>query len=109
MSLIDVIVPCYNYGRYLRGCVESVLSHERVWTSRVLIIDDASPGPHSCQVGKKMGGQGQPAVEYRRHAANWGTHRDLQRRGWNGPVTITPFCSRQTTSSLLGRCTERPG
>ena len=41
MSRIDVVVPCYNYGRFLRQCVESVLeqSHRDL---RVFIIDDAS-------------------------------------------------------------------
>jgi glycosyltransferase involved in cell wall biosynthesis len=41
MSSVDVIVPCYCYGHFLRECVESVLtqSYSRV---RVLIIDDAS-------------------------------------------------------------------
>ena len=42
MSSIDVIVPCYGYGRYLRECVMSVLSQE-VPNLRVLIINDASP------------------------------------------------------------------
>ncbi|SES42074.1 glycosyltransferase family 2 protein [Rhizobium sp. NFR03] len=41
MSSIDVVVPNYNYGRYLRSCVESVLDQEDV-TVRVLIIDNAS-------------------------------------------------------------------
>lgn len=41
MPSIDVVVPNYNYGRYLRTCVESVLSQEAV-TVRVLIIDNAS-------------------------------------------------------------------
>jgi glycosyltransferase involved in cell wall biosynthesis len=41
MSQIDVAVTCYNYGGFLRQCVESVLgqSHKDL---RVLIIDDAS-------------------------------------------------------------------
>jgi glycosyltransferase involved in cell wall biosynthesis len=38
---IDVIIPCYNYGRYLPACVESVLAETRL-PLRVLIIDDAS-------------------------------------------------------------------
>lgn len=41
MTTVDVIVPCYNYGRFLTQCVESVLSQEGVEV-RVLIIDDAS-------------------------------------------------------------------
>lgn len=42
MSSIDVIVPCYMYGHFLRECIESILtqSHKDV---RVVIIDDASP------------------------------------------------------------------
>lgn len=42
MSTIDVIVPCYCYGRFLRECVESVLT-QSAQNVRVLIIDDASP------------------------------------------------------------------
>src|SRR5579862_146798 len=42
MSSVDVIVPCYRYGHFLRGCVESVLPQSGVQV-RVLIIDDASP------------------------------------------------------------------
>ena len=41
MSRFDVVVPSYNYGRFLRECVESVLSQSHV-DVRVLIIDDAS-------------------------------------------------------------------
>jgi glycosyltransferase involved in cell wall biosynthesis len=42
MSSIDVIIPCYKYGHFLRECVESVLA-ETTHKVRVLIIDDASP------------------------------------------------------------------
>lgn len=38
---VDVVVPCYNYGRYLRQCVASVASQEGVEV-RVLIVDNAS-------------------------------------------------------------------
>ena len=38
---IDVIVPCYNYGRFLRACTGSVLQETRL-PVRVLILDDAS-------------------------------------------------------------------
>jgi glycosyltransferase involved in cell wall biosynthesis len=41
MPSIDVVVPNYNYGSYLRHCVESVLSQQGV-VVRVLIIDNAS-------------------------------------------------------------------
>jgi hypothetical protein len=41
MSSIDVVIPCYNYARFLRRCVDSVLSQNGV-DARILIIDDAS-------------------------------------------------------------------
>src|SRR4051812_4578035 len=41
MSRVDVVIPCYNYGRYLAACVDSVLSQDGV-DVRALIIDDAS-------------------------------------------------------------------
>lgn len=42
MGRIDIFIPCYNYGRFLRQCVNSVLGHTGV-DVRVLVIDDASP------------------------------------------------------------------
>lgn len=41
MKSVDVFIPCYNYGRYLRQCVDSVLRQTGCQV-RVLIIDDAS-------------------------------------------------------------------
>jgi glycosyltransferase involved in cell wall biosynthesis len=42
VSSVDVIVPCYRYGHFLRQSVESVLAQRDI-SVRVLIIDDASP------------------------------------------------------------------
>jgi glycosyltransferase involved in cell wall biosynthesis len=41
MASVDVVVPCYNYGRFLADAVESVLNQEGV-NLHVLIIDNAS-------------------------------------------------------------------
>lgn len=42
MATVDVIIPCYKYGKYLRKCVESAVNQTDVEV-RVLIIDDNSP------------------------------------------------------------------
>ncbi|MDV8149799.1 glycosyltransferase [Arthrobacter sp. B10-11] len=41
-AAVTVVVPCYNYGRFLPAVVHSVLAQERV-AARVIIVDDASP------------------------------------------------------------------
>ncbi|MCC2033015.1 glycosyltransferase [Microbacterium allomyrinae] len=40
-ATVLVVVPCYNYGRYLRACADSILSQEGV-AVEMLIMDDAS-------------------------------------------------------------------
>ncbi|PBB84943.1 glycosyltransferase family 2 protein [Mesorhizobium sp. M3A.F.Ca.ET.174.01.1.1] len=40
MPEIDIAIPCYNHGRFLRQCIASVLSQSA--DIRVLIIDNAS-------------------------------------------------------------------
>jgi hypothetical protein len=52
MSSIDVVVPCYNYARFLTRCVESVLAHSAV-DLRVLIIDDCSDD-NTSEVGTEL-------------------------------------------------------
>jgi glycosyltransferase involved in cell wall biosynthesis len=41
LPTVDVIVPCYNYGRFLHTCINSVLDQQGCQV-RVLIIDDCS-------------------------------------------------------------------
>src|SRR3954447_20909731 len=69
MSRVDVYVPCYNYGRFLRQCVESVLTQAGV-DVRVLILDDCSRDDSEA-VGRQLAAE-DPRVEYRRHAVNQG-------------------------------------
>jgi hypothetical protein len=69
MSTVDVIVPCYNYGRYLNGCVCSVLSQPDI-AVRVLIIDDAS-SDNTAVVGNALA-TSDIRVEFRRHEVNKG-------------------------------------
>ena len=68
-STVDVVIPCYNYARYLRGCVNSVLSQSDV-NVRVLVIDDASTDDTPI-VGKELAAS-HSAVQFRRHEQNKG-------------------------------------
>jgi glycosyltransferase involved in cell wall biosynthesis len=69
MPRVDVVVPCYNYGRFLESSVESALRQEGV-DVRVLIIDDASPDETEA-VGQRLADR-DSRVTYRRHSANKG-------------------------------------
>jgi len=70
MTSIDVVVPNYNYGRYLRACVESILNQEAV-TIRVLIIDNASTDD-SAEIARSLARD--PRVELVLRTENLGTH-----------------------------------
>ena len=63
------MIPCYNYGRYLNDCVESVLSQLGVEV-RVLIIDDASTDS-TPQIASAFAARDQ-RVEFHRHDRNLG-------------------------------------
>jgi glycosyltransferase involved in cell wall biosynthesis len=69
MSSVDVVVPCYNYGRYLKDCVESVLT-QRDADFRVLVIDDAS-SDETCVVAGQLAAA-DPRVSYIRNEMNLG-------------------------------------
>jgi glycosyltransferase involved in cell wall biosynthesis len=69
LNTVDVVVPCYNYARYLGRCVNSVLMQPDVKV-RVLVIDDASTDD-TPQVGEALASSDR-RVEYRRHLANKG-------------------------------------
>ena len=68
MSAVDVVIPCYNYARFLRRSVESVLNQEGV-AVRVLIIDDTS-SDDTPEVARLLAQDSR--VEVRRHAVNQG-------------------------------------
>jgi glycosyltransferase involved in cell wall biosynthesis len=69
MTKVDVVVPCYNYGRFLEACVHSVLE-QSVRDLRVFIIDDASPDD-SLAVARKLA-EADPRVSVVAHSENKG-------------------------------------
>lgn len=69
MPKVDIVVPCYNYGRFLTTCVRSVLD-QSVHDIRVLIIDDASTDD-SLAVARKLASD-DPRVSIIAHSHNKG-------------------------------------
>jgi glycosyltransferase involved in cell wall biosynthesis len=67
--VVNVIVPSYNYGSVLRGCVRSVLEQRGV-DARVLVIDDHS-ADDTPLVGAELAERDE-RVEFRRHEENKG-------------------------------------
>lgn len=69
MASVDVVVPSYNYARFLPRCIRSLLSQESVEV-RVLIIDDCStddtPDVAATLVAEDS------RLAYRRHENNLG-------------------------------------
>lgn len=69
MAKFDLVIPCYNYARYLEACVRSVTS-QSITDLRILIIDDASTDD-SAAVAQALA-QGDPRITVVSHAENWG-------------------------------------
>jgi glycosyltransferase involved in cell wall biosynthesis len=69
MSSVDIVVPCFRYGHFLRECVESVLTQSGP-ELRVIIIDDASPD-NTAEVAQELLCS-DPRVDYVRHTSNQG-------------------------------------
>jgi hypothetical protein len=68
-ATVSVIIPCYNYGHFLDGCVASVLEQRGVRV-RVLIVDDRS-SDDTAMIGRRLAEQDE-RVEFRCHSENIG-------------------------------------
>jgi Glycosyl transferase family 2 len=66
---VTVVIPCYNYGRFLVACVQSVLAQEAVDVD-VLILDDASTDD-SAQIASALA-EADPRVGVIAHKRNIG-------------------------------------
>lgn len=71
MKSVDVVIPNYNYARYLRACAESVLTQD-IEQLRLLIIDNASTDD-SARVAREIAAS-DPRVELRLREVNLGPH-----------------------------------
>lgn len=69
MTKVDIVVPCYNYGRFLETCVSSILL-QSMSDLRVLIIDDGS-SDDSLSVARRLA-RDDPRVTATSHSRNEG-------------------------------------
>lgn len=102
VSSVGVIIPCYNYGRFLKDCVLSVLSQEGV-ELRVLIIDDASTDS-SIRIASDLAAA-DSRIELRHHSTNQG-HIDTYNEGldWaDGTYTVVLDSDDILTQGALRR------
>jgi len=106
MSSVDLVVPCYNYARYLEGCVASLLSQRDV-DVRVLIIDDASPD-ETPEVARRLAAA-DPRVAYLRNERNLGLTETANRgvMGWaRADYVVLISADDQLTPGSLARATR---
>jgi glycosyltransferase involved in cell wall biosynthesis len=71
MHSFDIAIPNYNYGRYLRDCVESVLSQRDV-NVRLLIVDNGSTDD-SATIARQLAKEDH-RIELRLREKNLGPH-----------------------------------
>lgn len=69
MASIDVVVPCYQYGRFLRECIYSILN-QSIDRLRILIIDNASTDD-SLIIARQLAEE-DPRIEIIQHKHNLG-------------------------------------
>jgi hypothetical protein len=103
--LVSVIIPCYNYGRYLTQCVNSVLSQEGV-RIEIIIIDDAS-SDGSDQIVRKFGAR-DARIHAICHAVNQG-HIATYNEGISqvtGDYTVLLSADDLLTPGCLARATS---
>jgi len=76
MSRIDVLITNYQYGRYLKECVDSVLS-QNVDNLSILIIDNASTD-NSQEVSRRLAAN-DARISLQLNKENLGRHASLNR------------------------------
>ena len=93
--VVSVVIPCFNYGRFLDGAVASVVGQRGV-DVEVIIVDDASTDD-SAEVADALAAR-EPAVQVLRNATNQGHVRTFN----NGYARATgEFIVRLDADDLL--------
>lgn len=91
MASIDIVVPSYNYARYLDACLNSIRSQESV-DMRVLVIDNASTDD-SVAVARRHADE-DPRIEVRARAKNLGSTASFNEGiGWARSDYFAVLCA----------------
>ena len=69
MAVVDIAIPCYRYGHFLKDCIESIQA-QSLCDVRMLIIDDASPDG-SAEAARALAAR-DPRIEVIVHERNRG-------------------------------------
>jgi hypothetical protein len=107
MSRVSVVIPCYNYGRFLPECVRSALDDQPGSDVRVLIIDDASPDG-SGEVARELAAADH-RIEVVVHPTNRGhiaTFNEGMLDWSNGEYCVLLSADDKLTPGSLRRATE---
>ena len=107
MSSVSVVIPCYNYGHYLRDAVRSVLEDQPGVDVRVLVIDDASPDG-SVDVARAIAASDE-RVSVSEHAANRGhiaTYNEGLLEWADGDYTVLLSADDQLAPGALRRAAD---
>jgi glycosyltransferase involved in cell wall biosynthesis len=110
MTSVSVVVPCYNYGRYVGEAVRSVLDDQPGIDLRILIIDDAS-SDGSDQIVKEVAAS-DPRVEARFHRVNMGnvaTYNEGVIDWADGEYTVLLSADDRLTPGSLRRSVDLMG
>jgi glycosyltransferase involved in cell wall biosynthesis len=107
MSSVSVVIPCHNYGHFLRDAANSVLTGQDGVEVRVLIIDDASTD-NSVEVAKAIAEQ-DSRVEVTAHSVNRGniaTYNEGLLEWADGDYTVLLSADDRLTAGALLRATQ---
>ena len=99
-TCISVIVPCFNSGKYLSSCLDSLLNQDFDESYNIILIDCKSEGKEK-EIGTRYQAQHPGKIYYYRYEKNDGPSlsRNLGLRHANGAFItmfrkiIFPLCS----------------
>lgn len=104
---MSVVIPCYNYGRFLHECVGSVLNNQPGIDVEVIIVDDKSTDD-SLSIARQIEHQHQPNVRVIANEANMG-HIATYNRGLDAatsPYVLLISADDLVTPGALTRAAE---